>query len=112
MARDRIPPGARILGGDGARFVPPARTSHVTDFNNSTADVICLTQQVLVTDGPEVEPVERDQVVGYAFRIKDELENHLYIYKFDQESLMVFQTSMGGFPNVGEYMPTDDEVMH
>lgn len=105
--RRSILAGGKVLGDGGAQFLPPPRTSHVTDFNGCVADIICMTQQVLVTDEGG-ESVERDEVVGYAIRINDQLENHLYVYKFDVEGRDVFRDRLTAFPAVGEYMPLED----
>lgn len=85
--------GAVLLGGPQ---VDPTmlRTFHTTDFRNCGMDI--------------QEHVDEDRkVTGYSVRILDRAENHLYIYKFGQDSLDALRDSLGRMHNVGEILPEE-----
>jgi hypothetical protein len=99
--REAATGGGVLLGGPGQIQVDPAqlRTFHTTDFRNCGMDV----QEILD---------DERKVTGFAIRVLDRAENHLYTYKFGQESLDAFRATLSEMHNVGDEVPAEPVVLN
>lgn len=85
--------GGRVLGEDGPQMI---RTSHITDLQNT---LLAMTGVV----DPDMT------LYGYEMKLFDQVEHHLYQYKFDNTVRELIEKFFAEIPDLGERIEPKEE---